>query len=142
MGYRFNRGMGRTVAQDRICQTEVLQGFFDPACWSALELPVIGTAPAPTGDALTLPPASGEDAAALQQSLADEAMRRQQGIDAAQVQTNWLDRFSSGAVDTGNALNPFDGGPGGLSWLLWGALGVGAFALVTLATPGPRRYGR
>jgi hypothetical protein len=42
--------------------------------------------PAPTGPALTVPPASGADAAALVQSLTNQQLAAQQGSNAAQVQ--------------------------------------------------------
>jgi hypothetical protein len=113
--------------------------YLNPGCYFTGPKKVVGVPGAPTGTDLILPPASGEDAAALQQAMADEAMRQQQQIAAAQVQTNVLDQAASVVVDTGDVLST---GPGGLSWWLWGGLALAGFAVVTLGGGSPRRYGR
>ena len=96
----------------------------------------IGVAPAPAD--LTTPPASGADAAALQQQLADQALANQQAINAAGVQSSVLDQLSIGIVSAGDALSA----PGGISWWVWLGLALGGFALATVGAGNPRRYGR
>lgn len=96
----------------------------------------IGVAPAPTGTALTVAPASGEDAAALQQSLADEALRRQVELNATGVHSNPIDQLSTSVVETGSAI-------ASLPWgMIAAAVGVGVFALVAVGGGSARRYGR
>ncbi len=118
--------------------------WFSGECWSRAwdglfpQRPVVAPVRAPTGDVLTVPPASGEQASATVQALIDQQMIDQQSLNAAGVESSVLDRASSAAVSTGAAL----AAPGGVSWLVWGALGLGVFALVAMGGGSPRRYGR
>ena len=137
MAYR-RYGMGRTVVEDAACKAAFLGGFFMPSCWSALEPSPVAPPPAPTGEALTLPPASGAQAQALVDQLLNQQLQDQQALNAAGVQSSWVDRLSSTAVSAGESISA----PGGMSWLLWGALALGVFALVAVSGGGPRRYGR
>src|SRR5438552_6898090 len=115
MAYRIKRGMGSVFTsheEDIAAACNVpISNWFIGECWSRAwdgimgpPKPVVGVPSTPTGTALTLPPASGEEAAALQQQLADEALRRQQALNAAGVQSGVLDRAASVAVGTGNAV--------------------------------------
>jgi hypothetical protein len=83
---------------------------------------------------LTVPPASGEEAQATVDALLDQQLRDQQALNAAGVQSSWLDRASSQLVAAGDSLSS--------PWLLLGALGLGVFALVAVGGGSPRRYGR
>lgn len=122
---------------------------YSPSTWASMIAGNLAAPPAPTGAALTTPPASGADAAALAQSLANQQLVAQNAIDAAQVQSSGLDVASSAIVDTADAaaaaakaaadslLNP-----GGLSLMVWLALGLGVFGIVAFGGGSARRYGR
>src|ERR1019366_3000909 len=78
-----------------------------PCMWAAIfgySNSEIGVPPAPTGAALTTPPASGQSAAELAQSLADQQLAAQKAINAAGVQSSIADQAASGIVDTANAV--------------------------------------
>jgi len=145
MPYGLNRGLGVTTYE-----CEAIQDSSDPmsakvslpCMWAAIfgySNSEIAVPAAPTGTALTTPPASGADAAALAQSLSDQQVAAQQAINASNVQSTWLDQLSSGIVD--DVINPLTN-PGGLSWLVWGAIGIGVFAVVAYSGGSARRYGR
>jgi hypothetical protein len=107
-------------------------GFFQPA-------PTVAPPGVPTGAALTVPPADEAQAQATVDALLNQQLADQQALDASQVSSSWFDQAASGAVAAGNAItNPI----GGLSPIVWLALGLGAFALVAMSGGGPRRYGR
>lgn len=81
---------------------------------------------APSGPDLTVPPASGQTAqATVDQIISDQAA-------AQKVQASGF--FSS----LNSVVNP----AGGTNWLLWGAVGLGVFALVAMGGGSPGRYGR
>ena len=140
MPYGLNRGLGvLTQYEYAQCNAQFLRGILNPFCWQTVApASQLAVPPAPTGDALTVPPESGQSAAELQQSLADEQMRRQQAIDAANVKSTWSDQLSSDIVDTTNSLT----NPGGLSWVVWGAIGLAVFGVVAFSGGSARRYGR
>lgn len=115
----------------------------DPSCpapswwmslWGLTDTSV-AVAPAPTGSALTVPPASGVDAQATVDTLLNQQLVAQQAANAQGVQSSALDLAASGVVAAANAIAP------SFPWLLL-ALGLGAFALVTLGSGSARRYGR
>jgi hypothetical protein len=134
------RGMGQTapVIPDNPCATQWAWSI--PSCWSWWNPTSANVAPppAPTGDVLTVPPASGADAQATVDALINQQTAAQQAVAAGQVQTNALDQLASGVVDTGNALSA----PLGIPWLVWLVGGVGIFAMVAVGGGSPRRYGR
>ena len=149
MPYGLNRGLGVTTYE---CQA--IQNSLDPSSpqvslpcmWAAIfgySNSEIGTPPAPTGSALTVPPASGQSAAALAQSLSDQQVAAQQAVNAAGVQTSVLDQASSGIVDTANAVaDSFTAGlSSALPWIL-GGFGVLVFGMVAMGGGSARRYGR
>jgi hypothetical protein len=129
-----NHGLGRTPAEDAVCRAGTFGGFFTPVCWTALTPSTVAPPRAPSGDVLTVPPASGEEAQATVDALLDQQLRDQQALNAAGVQSSWLDRASSQLVAAGDSLSS--------PWLLLGALGLGVFALVAVGGGSPRRYGR
>src|ERR1017187_7026237 len=94
MPYGLNRGLGVTTYE-----CEAIQNSMDPmsahvslpCMWAAIfgySNSEIGVPPAPTGAALTVPPASGQSAAELAQSLSDQQVAAQQAINAAGVQSS------------------------------------------------------
>lgn len=86
--------------------------------------PSVAPPPAPTGAALTVPPASGADAQALVDSLVNQQMTSQQALNASQVvpvdQT--LLQFTAGVQ---NAVGGFD-------WTKWALIGGGVLAAVVV----------
>lgn len=117
------------------CNALFLRGILYPYCWQTVA-PVSTVAPpgAPTGDLLTTPPASGEEAQATVDALVNQQLTDQQALNAQYVTSSWWDE-ATGAV---GAVSPSST----TSWLLYGALGLGVFALVAVGGGGPRRYGR
>src|SRR5271157_289030 len=102
MPYGLQRGLGVTTYE-----CEAIQNSIDPmsahvslpCMWAAIfgySNSEIAVPPAPTGAALTVPPASGEDAAALAQSLADQQLKAQQAINASGVQSSLWDEIAGG----------------------------------------------
>jgi hypothetical protein len=150
MALRLKRGIGAATdvtgaSTSAYCNSWL--SFMDPACSTTLlnifsSPSQIAPPPAPTGSALTLPPASGEDAAALAQSLSDQQMRDQQALAAAQVKSSWWDQVAGSAYQAGVAIDPFNPPGGGVSWLVWVAGGIGLIALAFMGGGSPRRYGR
>lgn len=138
MPYRLKRGMGRTAAQDVVCRSETFGGFFDPACWSALEVSPIAPPGAPTGSALTVPPASGEEAQATVDALLNQQLADQQALNAQGVTSSWWNQVTGGTAAI--AQNAFSMASA-LPWIL-GGVGLIAFALIAGGGGSPRRYGR
>jgi hypothetical protein len=136
MAYR--RGFGA-------CYGQTASVLKDPgAVWDYIlhGCPTLSVAPprAPSGDVLTVPPASGVDAQATVDALLDQQMRDQQALDADGVKSSWLDSLASDVVDTGDAItNPKLGGVSAWVWLVGG---LGLFAVVAMGGGKPRRYGR
>lgn len=143
------RGMGSTAILPTFLgapyHCEYLQNWLvNPTCWGRSTdewaLGVRGTvAPprSPTGDVLTVPPASGEEAQATVDALLNQQLEDQKALNAGNVQSGWIDEAASGVVDTGSAVGSIFSSP----WL-WGALGLGVFALVAVGGGSARRYGR
>lgn len=102
----------------------------------------IGVPGAPTGSALTLAPANEADAAAAAQVLANQQLSAQQQLNAAGVVSSPFDAAASGIVDTAAAAGQALLSPGGVSWWVWLAGGIGILALVAAGGGRPRRYGR
>jgi hypothetical protein len=124
-------------------QTTILgTGTYPPSCmWAAVfgyDPPTVGVPPAPPLDVWTVPPASGVDAQATVDTLLNQQLESQQAANAQNVQSSWLDSLASRAVAAGDVISA----PFGISWLVWGALGLGVFGLVAIGSGGPRRYGR
>jgi hypothetical protein len=141
MYVRVNRGIGAVNIFGQRCtpgdQYTSVAGDVCPApqwwmnLWGITDTSV-AVAPAPTGDALTVPPASGEQASALVQSLSDQQLVAQQAANAQGVTSSWWDTVTGGA---------YSATAGGMPTWAWIALaGLAAFALAT-AGASPRRYG-
>ena len=149
MPYGLKRGLGVTTYE---CQA--IQDSSDPmsakvslpCMWAAIfgySNSEIAVPPAPTGAALTVPPASGADAAALAQSLSDQQIAAQQAINAQGVQSSLVDQASSGIVDTANAVTGTlsAGLSAALPWIL-GAAGLLVFGMVAMGGGSARRYAK
>lgn len=105
----------------------------DPSVYAALQAPpVVG---APTGSALTVPPASGAEAQAQVDAI------------IAQQQAAWDAQNSATMGQTQSGLDQFaadfTAATSGTNWMLYGVLAiVGVFALVSVGGGSARRYGR
>src|ERR1019366_8423474 len=110
MPYGLKRGLGVTTYECQAIQesSDPMSAHVSlPCMWAAIfgySNSEIAVPPAPTGAALTVPPASGADAAALAQSLSDQQVAAQQAINAQGVQSSLVDQASSGIVDTASAV--------------------------------------
>ena len=115
-----------------------------PACWSqsaaawALQAGAVAPPPAPTGDVLTVPPASGAEAQATVDQLVNQQMTDQQAKNAAGVTSSWWDQIVGAPAAAASALTP-SSIPWG--WII-GGFGIVAFGMVALGGGSPRRYGR
>lgn len=136
MYLRTNSGLGRTPAEDAVCQTSFAGGFFSPTCWTALVPSTVAPPGSPTGAVLTVPPASGADAQATVDALLNQQLIDQQNLNAAGVQSSMLDQAASGAVAAGSAVTS------AIPWTLIVLAGLGIFALVAVGGGSARRYGR
>ena len=145
MAIRFKRGLGVTTYECQAVQdsSDPMSAKISlPCMWAAIfgySNSEIAVPPAPTGAALTVPPASGQSAAQLAQSLSDQQVAAQQAINAAGVQSSLADQAASGIVDTTNSLT--DSLTSLLPWIL-GAAGLLVFGMVTMGSGSARRYGR
>jgi hypothetical protein len=137
MAIRLKRGMGVLSQYEYAqCNGQFARGIFYPFCWQTVT-PKSTVAPpgAPTGDALTVPPASGEEAQETVDTLLNQQLTDQQALNAGAVQSSWWDEGtgSVGSVAPSSST----------SWLLYGVLGiVGVIALISVGGGSPRRYGR
>ena len=164
MAYRMRRGMRGVLTAGTADPCALSQGgLFNKACWCWMfpalcttaeyqatvglmypeetyapiqTPPVVG---APTGAALTVPPASGQQAAqTIDELLAQQetAWQAQNAATMAETQRN-LDAIAAGKDGDGSPT------PSPTNWWLWiGVAAVGVFALATLGGGSPRRYGR
>jgi hypothetical protein len=110
--------------------------YLNPGCYFAGPKSMIAPPRAPTGDMLTVPPASGEEAQATVDELLNQQLWDQQALNAGQVSSSWWDELAGGTSQV------VESSPGGLSIWAWLALGIGGFALVAVGAGSPRRYGR
>lgn len=141
MGYRLNSGMGvLTQYEYAQCNAQPFRGIFDAFCWQTVA-PASSVAPpgAPSGDLLTTPPASGEQAQATVDALVNQQLLDQQALNSGAVQSSWWDELTGGTY--GAAAGAASGLTSYLPWIL-GALGLGVFALVAMGGGSARRYGR
>jgi hypothetical protein len=155
MALRFKRGLGQVeigsvpgsiaaaasgpamaVADSDWANCRGWASYFNPGCYFGGPPSNIAPPRAPTGDVLTVPPASGEEAQATIDEILNQQMRDQQALAAGQVKSSWWDSLTGGAYAAGTYS------PGGVSWMVWATLAIGGFALVTLGGGSPRRYGR
>lgn len=139
MALRFKRGLGRTLAEDADCRSGFFGGFFTPVCWTRLQSSAVAPVGAPTGDVLTVPPASGEEAQATVDALVNQQMVDQQALNAQSVTSSLWDTLTGGTY--GAAAGAASGIGSSLPWIL-GAVGLGVFALVAIGGGRPRRYGK
>lgn len=124
------RGIGDTPGAFSVACGGGLDAL-NPSCWGQIWSSMTGSTassvappPAPTGAALTTPPASEADAAALAQSLANQQAVAQQALNAGQVQSSISDTVLGGASSATTAVtDPFS------SWWLIGALAI-SFAIL------------
>ena len=141
MPYGLQRGLGGlTPAEYAACNAEFWNGIFDPTCWQTVNPPsAVAPVGSPTGDALTVPPASGADAQATVDALVNQQVVDQNALNAGAVQSSWWDTL------TGNTYSSASGAASGLTaalpWIL-GAVGIGMFAMVAFGGGSARRYGR
>jgi len=133
-----SRGMGRTVAEDAVCKASFAGGFFSPTCWSMLEPSTLAPPQAPTGDTLTVPPASAADAQATVDTLLNQQLVDQQALNAGAVQSTWWDTLTGNTYAAGAAVGSAAISP----WLWLGLAGLGVFGLVAMGGGTARRYGR
>ena len=141
MPYGLNRGLGvLTQYEYAQCNAQPLRGILDPFCWQTVA-PATTVAPvgAPTGDVLTVPPASGDDAQATVDSLLNQQVADQNTLNAGAVTSSWWDTL------TGNTYATASGAASGLTsyfpWIL-GGVGLLVFGMVAMGGGSARRYGR
>ena len=147
MAYRAKRGMGAVDIFGQRCTPGGGElGQAQLADWSCpapqwwmkmfgLTDTSVAVAAAPTGAALTTPPASGAEAEALVQSLSDQQLAAQQAANAQGVRSGLFDQAASALMDTTNAFSMASVMP----WIIGGVL---VFAIVAVGGGSPRRYGR
>ena len=138
MAIRLKRGLGLTQMEYSVCEASFLRGILMPACWAPVDKPVISTiAPvgAPTGDVLTIPPASGEDAQATVDALVNQQMVDQQALNAQSVTSSWWDSLTGGTYAAAAGVTSY------LPWIL-GAAGLLVFGFVAFGGGSARRYGK
>ena len=139
------RGIGDTPGAFSVACGGGLDAL-NPSCWGMIwdsatggTAPSVAPPPAPTGTALTTPPASEADAAALVQSIANQQARAQQALNAGQVQSSVSDIVLGGAstaipnIPTVTDLLPTVTDLFG-SWWVIGALVIGAVVFAGAAT--------
>jgi hypothetical protein len=138
MPYGLNRGLGvLTQYEYAQCNAQFLRGILNPSCWQTVA-PQSTVAPvgAPTGDVLTVPPASGTDAEATVDTLTNQQLLDQNALNAAAVTSSWWDTL------TGNAYATTSGGLSSyLPWIL-GGVGLLIFGMAAMGGGSARRYGR
>src|ERR1035437_2783255 len=138
--YRLSsRRLGRTQAEDVACKASLAGGFFSPSCWRALVPPFVAPPGPPTGDALTVPPASGAQAQATVDTLLNQQLIDQQALNAPAVTSSWWDTLTGGTYSA--AAGAASSAASSLPWIL-GGLGLMAFAFVAVGGGSARRYGR
>lgn len=144
-------GLGSVIVGGPLTQCDIpVAAWFNGECWARAwdglfaPAPVQAVAPprAPSGAVLTVPPVSGADAQATVDALLDQQLIDQQALNASHLESSWIDRAASAAVGAGDAVSDAFEGPLGMSWLLWGALGLAVFGVVVAGAGSPRRYGR
>ena len=128
---------GHTVNDSDWANCRGWTAYLNPGCYFTGPKSMIAPPRAPTGDVLTVPPASGEEAQATVDELLNQQLRDQQALAASQVTNSWWDRFAGGASE----LDPFSPASG-VSWLVWAAGGLAIAGIVFAGTGSPRRYGR
>lgn len=141
MALRLKRGMGAVNLFGQRCTPgDSYSTLTDDICpapnwwlnlWGIQDT-TIAVAPAPTGAALTVPPVSGDSAAALVQSLSDQQVAAQQAANAQGVQSGILDQAASGIVDTTNAA--VSGLTSAFPWII-GICVVGVVMALSVAGP-------
>ena len=104
----------------------------NPSCWGSTPASSVAPPPAPTGAALTTPPASEADAAALVQSIANQQAVAQKALNAGQVQSSILDTVLGGASSATTAVTDAVTAPFS-SWWLIGALAISFAILANMA---------
>jgi len=137
------RGMGNVFVDINNSDWAQCRGgaaYFNPGCYF-MSPKSIAPPRAPTGDVLTVPPASGEEAQATVDALLDQQARDQQALAASEVSSSWWDRTTGAIYEGAEAVNPFSTKEG-VSWLVWAAGGLAIAGLVFAGTGSPRRYGR
>ena len=123
MAIRLKRGMGVLSQYEYAqCNAQFLRGIFNPFCWQTVT-PASTVAPpaAPTGDVLTVPPASGEEAQSTVDTLLNQQLTDQQALNA-----DGSDFFLVGLADGADVSRQRGNAGGPLSYLpgCWGGLGL------------------
>ena len=132
-----SRGMGRTPAEDAVCKASFAGGFFSPTCWSMLQPATLAPPQSPTGDTLTVPPASAADAQATVDTLVNQQLVDQNALNAGAVQSTWWDTLTGNTAAAGSGVSSL------LSTAFpWILAGLGVFAFVAIGGGSARRYGK
>lgn len=141
MPYGLNRGMGGlTPDQLAQCDASFLGGIWNPTCWQPINPPsTVAPVGAPTGDALTVPPASGADAQATVDALVNQQLVDQNALNAPSVTSSWWDSLTGGTYAT--ASSAASGLTSYLPWIL-GGIGLLVFGMVAMGGGSPRRYAK
>lgn len=142
--YRLRPSAGLGIVGGPLTQCDVpVAAWFSGECWSRAwdglfgpKISSVAPPQTPTGAVLTTPPASGEEAQATVDALLNQQLREQQALNAAGVTSGVFDTAASGVVSAGNVVSE------AIPWVLFGAIGLGVFALVAISGGSPRRYGR
>ena len=139
MAIRFKRGLGRTQAEDAVCRASLWGGILMPSCWSALDQSTVAPPGAPTGDVLTVPPASGVDAQATVDTLLNQQVVDQNALNAGAVTSSWWDSLTGGTYAAASGV-----ASGFTSYLPWILGGLGLIVVMGGFAGGgsARRYGR
>lgn len=144
--YRVGFGDTPTLLTTRWCASGRTGWLTNMKCWGrsladwqALDSAVVAAPPGPSD--LLMNPAE-HNASADISVMVNEQMRRQQALNAAGVVPVGALPGASFFIGVNEALNPANWKLPALNWWLIGGLGIGAFALITIAQPGARRYGR
>jgi hypothetical protein len=148
MAYRRNRrGFGASPPGVYDCSGPI-SWYLSSSCWSqprevwaaaySKAMSPIAPPQAPTGDVLTVPPASGADAQATVDALVNQQMADQQAKNAAGVTSSWWDQIVGAPVAAASSLTP-----GSIPWgWIIGGVGLLAFGMVAIGGGSSRRYGR
>ena len=141
MAIRLKRGMGVLSQYEYAqCNAQFLKGILNPSCWQTVTpASSVAPPPAPTGDVLTVPPASGEEAQATVDTLLNQQLTDQQTLNAGAVTSSWWDSLTGGTYAAAS-----DAASGVTSYLPWilGGVGLLVFGMVAFGGGSARRYGR
>jgi hypothetical protein len=141
MAIRLKRGMGvLSQYENAQCNALPFRGIFSANCWQTVApQSSVAPPPAPTGDVLTVPPASGEEAQATVDTLLNQQLADQQALNAGAVTSSWWDSLTGGTYAAASGA-----ASGFTSYLPWILGGIGLIVVMGGFAGGgsARRYGR